>query len=535
MELKEVVAIVQRLVMPRLERVTLLEDALAVLVLTTCYLETFNPEFKDKVLQVAASGNARTALDKDDEAELLWAYALHAASRGCGVSTLHAQAVSVLEGELGLSAKGALASILAEVVFATVKGEEKKVAAKLPEEMDHRDYRTTGMMLWISGMACPALGMPFPWAAELRRHGMTQVWPVFRRAYLSQPKETRNASELWLALGLAVAEDSPRDYGWVSNNVLDTWRQDAIDGVIARDLQLVYCLSIVPGVAWQRYPKLLKRIFGGHPILMTLFAGTRDPQSPLSSLRRFEKTLLPMIWDMVCHSARECLKYPKMSAVRVAENVPFPARSPEPINVNMMPIRYGDVTSVPKHLRQYLPLIQACHIPSEESYSVMYLTVHESLVDPNATQRREGLHVETPGVVSAKLRIFSGYWGNGYEIGHTPYGGIYFGSNVSDSCALYPEDLVVDPEKCVGRHGDCESLRGFLHKRVLLRGGELWWMTDRTPHEAVPVAGAAEPYWRQFFRLVRGKISVWYSMHSTPNPRVPLPEDVTVIDTDKFA
>ena len=67
-------------------------------------------------------------------------------------------------------------------------------------------------------------------------------------------------------------------------------------------------------------------------------------------------------------------------------------------------------------------------------------------------------------------------------------------------------------------------------KSYTLEANELAWITDRTPHESLPVNGE-----RQYFRLVVGKIGAWYAHHSTANPIVPVPDDVTIVQGDKFA
>ena len=77
-----------------------------------------------------------------------------------------------------------------------------------------------------------------------------------------------------------------------------------------------------------------------------------------------------------------------------------------------------------------------------------------------------------------------------------------------------------------------------------LDAGELIWMTDKTPHESLPIpvavgnssrpveemhqtsgikhtkleATPAQPQRRQFFRLVVGEVTAWFADHSTPNP-----------------
>ena len=62
-------------------------------------------------------------------------------------------------------------------------------------------------------------------------------------------------------------------------------------------------------------------------------------------------------------------------------------------------------------------------------------------------------------------------------------------------------------------------------------------MTDRTPHESLPVpVSAGSNVRRQYFRLVLGPISAWFADYSTPNPLgiVPPPE-VRIFHGDKFA
>ncbi len=62
-------------------------------------------------------------------------------------------------------------------------------------------------------------------------------------------------------------------------------------------------------------------------------------------------------------------------------------------------------------------------------------------------------------------------------------------------------------------------------------------MTDKTPHESLPIpVSAGNNVRRQYFRLVLGPVSAWFADHSTPNPLgfVPPPE-VRIIKGDKFA
>jgi hypothetical protein len=68
------------------------------------------------------------------------------------------------------------------------------------------------------------------------------------------------------------------------------------------------------------------------------------------------------------------------------------------------------------------------------------------------------------------------------------HGGIFFGSNVSGTCAIWPNKIVVDVDDpgAVGTGGSCEHLRHYLGPALEMKAREIWWMTDRTPHEALP-------------------------------------------------
>jgi hypothetical protein len=72
---------------------------------------------------------------------------------------------------------------------------------------------------------------------------------------------------------------------------------------------------------------------------------------------------------------------------------------PEPAErkVNMMPFIFGNKVSLPDDLQCYHELIEQCPYMRDEIGKVGYLTVHESYVDVGKAQRREGLHIESPG------------------------------------------------------------------------------------------------------------------------------------------
>jgi hypothetical protein len=209
---------------------------------------------------------------------------------------------------------------------------------------------------------------------------------------------------------------------------------------------------------------------------------------------------------------------------------------PEPTgrNVNMMPFALGDVNSLPDDLKCYYPLIEQC--PNVRRSGVAYLTVEESHVEVRNTQRRPGLHIEAPSILGAhETSCRPGrvtYWGMGYFVGVDQYrGGIYFASSVDSTCQVF--DALVDKAVpgIADRHGGCEYLRHMIGDGEVLGANELVWMTDQTPHEALP---QKESGYRQFFRLVMPEISHWFARHSTPNPKVPIPDGIIVVEDSKF-
>jgi hypothetical protein len=210
-------------------------------------------------------------------------------------------------------------------------------------------------------------------------------------------------------------------------------------------------------------------------------------------------------------------------------------------NVNMLPFIFGDMNSLPEDLKCYHECIIKCPMQdsngNEATGKVCYLTVHESFVNPQETQRRGGLHIEAPGTAFSKAPGFDPatehHWGVGFYYDTDKFhGGIFMASSVAKTSRLF--DAVVDNSVpgIVDAHGGCEYLRRCLGQGgTELEANELIWMTDRTIHEAIPQETAGI---RQFFRLVGPDISHWFAKHSTVNPLVPLPKDIIVVKEDKF-
>mmetsp|Transcript_27917 Transcript_27917/g.47455 ORF Transcript_27917/g.47455 Transcript_27917/m.47455 type:complete len:411 (-) Transcript_27917:342-1574(-) len=346
----------------------------------------------------------------------------------------------------------------------------------------------------------------------------------------------------------------------------------------------------LPATAEEFYRKKLEK-FGWKGKPEVLLAGTRDGNSPLSLLREHEATIVREICSFISNRWARHVKLTVPAALvgvdlHDDELVQFNhgryqngaglliigdykggsnktssgfdngfvawARCchhflnfPEPAgrNVNMMPFIFGDKHSLPNDLQCYFPLIERCPYMQDDVGKVGYLTVHESHVNVGDAQRREGLHIESPGVFcdSSFTPAVEHHWGAGFygtEIDGGIFmgpdrfdGGIFMASSVKDTSIVW--DALVDSRipGIVDQHGGCKQLRSLIGKGTKLEAGELIWMTDCTPHEALP---QEESGFRQFFRVVTPNISHWYADHSTANPNVPLPSNVTVVHGNKF-
>ena len=301
-------------------------------------------------------------------------------------------------------------------------------------------------------------------------------------------------------------------------------------------------------------------------IRRTMLGGTLDKANPLAKLRAN-----PLVWSDIFHRVEYeslCKKSIVVSddAYRIVEQrtwAPLPFPESRGLNINMMPFRLFDPEgTLPEECKQWIPWIKSCMAcytsPEDFKARIAYLTVHESDVACDMSHRRSGLHIERPGGVGGEGRVSRATgeqwalgiyqqephmprfpcWGMGHwdTVNGVPVDGIYMASNVAESCAVFPA-LIDAPERVSDKHGGIEHLRELLGARYLLGAGELVWMTDRTPHESLPLPASRQSRQsrhRQFFRLVVGPISTWYSKHNTPNPRGTLPNAV-VSDVDKFA
>ena len=307
---------------------------------------------------------------------------------------------------------------------------------------------------------------------------------------------------------------------------------------------------------------------GLSPTLKILLIGSKDVGSPFSKLPLH---LIKRIYLEYRGWVRRHLlnSQPGVYASIVGKVVSWPPFTG--LNINMMPIRLGDLDSLPASCKPYAPILASLPLSrsnytvggKDEAYitggkaKVGFLTIHESIIEEDgASQRRGGVHTETPGriwlnkqdgtlasSVKGELAImdrcpmtvawgcghWSAPWGSHYEY----EGGLYMGSNVSGSTRVWGSTQVRCPEDVVGPLGDLEHLRHYLGEGTTLRAGEICWMTDTTPHESLPLPAGTR---RQYFRLVTNHVNVWYADHSDKNPLgvVPDPKHTKIVRGNKF-
>ena len=211
-----------------------------------------------------------------------------------------------------------------------------------------------------------------------------------------------------------------------------------------------------------------------------------------------------------------------------------------------------------------MPLLNSYDANAElEEGKICFLTIHESHVSCNQTQRRPGLHTDNPGTLiieeessssqertsfkgtgydgkgSSSVRFYEAHhWGMGVNLGRDKVqGGIYMASNVENSCAVWNSQVQCDENnenmEIIRKHGDIEYLRPYLGPSTVMKPNNIYWITDRTPHESLPLKKDA---YRQHFRLVTHQVSLWFDDHSTKNPLglLPDPNITKIVKGSKF-
>ncbi|GAB5370200.1 hypothetical protein AAMO2058_001472200 [Amorphochlora amoebiformis] len=265
-------------------------------------------------------------------------------------------------------------------------------------------------------------------------------------------------------------------------------------------------------------------------IKRVIIAGLHDEKSSLNRLRGMN-SILRKIWGYLLDL------WARYIVIGDAEQLPFKisgeVKFPRPsnININMMPFVFGDKKSIPKKYRQYWPLVRKCSSKGNRG-KVGYLTIHESWILPGTSQRRPGLHCESPGMVGYRCGgdtmvvpsppttpewtyeeayervpreiVLEVGWGGGStgtlsgtipkrklaelsrylppketEFSSGPSTGIYMASTLSDTLRVF--QAKVSDSEVISSNGDLEHIRSLVSKTgSLIKAGDLVWMTDRS-------------------------------------------------------
>ena len=149
-----------------------------------------------------------------------------------------------------------------------------------------------------------------------------------------------------------------------------------------------------------------------NPTVKTLLLGTLDEHSPLAKLSG-HADVIELIYHHLRQEWAKRILTEQINTQRERSSIAFAhvnmltphgvlldttwrAAWPSPTgrHCNMMPFVMGDITSLPKDFRPYYPIVEEClqTLPKGERERVGYLTVHESVVEKGASQRRPGLH-----------------------------------------------------------------------------------------------------------------------------------------------
>ena len=308
-----------------------------------------------------------------------------------------------------------------------------------------------------------------------------------------------------------------------------------------------------------------------NPILHVLLQGLYDNESTISVLRG-SPHIVQIIWRHVIDFWRSLINIgcrettpPNLlpySRILKPQNrfvlpvVPVMFPKPQNLSISMMPFVMNpqfDDCYLPQIIRSYWehlirPLFRThcaeeCHLEQEVG-KICYLTIHESYIDPGKSQRRLGLHTSHPGRVvleeteeTEKIHnetIVRGKGTSNVCFTHVSSravvhprkwrivrsnqlnGGIYIATNAENSYRVWDCQIKKGVEnEIIGKFGDVEHLRQYLDNGETIKSNTIYWITDRTPHESLPIL---EGTYRQYFSLVTHEVSLWFEDYYTQNP-----------------
>ncbi|MFM1756874.1 MAG: hypothetical protein RL621_1856 [Bacteroidota bacterium] len=168
------------------------------------------------------------------------------------------------------------------------------------------------------------------------------------------------------------------------------------------------------------------------------------------------------------------------------------------ISINMMPILFGNLNTLPEELHGYISMINQCKFNIGET---VYLTITETLLNIGEYNRRPGIHTDATNSL--------GWGGGGWGSIKDSNSGIYLASNDGAS-RIWDYDVT---SKDVDHFG--ALLQNPMGNVIKAEPNVLYHIGEYTPHESLP---SESNHVRQFFRLVGPKIGAWWEQHSTKNP-----------------
>ena len=100
--------------------------------------------------------------------------------------------------------------------------------------------------------------------------------------------------------------------------------------------------------------------------------------------------------------------------------------------------------------------------------------------------------------------------------------GVYISTSVPDSTKVWNHQVNDESLEWELENGNIESLRDRLPgEGELLKPGQVYWMSDRAPHESLPMT---QTTMSQFFRITTSEVGFWFKDHYTTNPHGVLPD-----------
>jgi len=314
---------------------------------------------------------------------------------------------------------------------------------------------------------------------------------------------------------------------------------------------------------------ILSKFCGKWPVLQKIWSyvyqyliGSIKDTSSVKSKSRFDEGDSVSFLNLYKPTDYECFPFAPGCAAwnhpyyAYEQSLSFPKSSD--LNINMMPFilaKSFKESQLPKELKGYWEMICICSdLDPGQIGKVCYLTVQESWVKKDMSQRRGGIHTERPGKVylgrendysicerglgisKIKKNEVYHHWGigiNSYEKDRFAIkGGIFMASTVPNSCRVWNCEIMDD--NVIGQHGDIEHLRNLLPDSYEdMDAKNMYWLSDRTPHESLPMR---ERKYRQYFRLVTSQVSLWFEDHSTKNPVGVVPDKTItrIVKGNKF-